>query len=187
MLDIVETTIPDVKVVVTKAFGDDRGYFTEPFNKRRFAEFGLWHDFVQDSHSLSRPRHTLRGMHFQVPPMAQVKLVRCLAGAILDVVVDIRHGSLTFGAHVAVELTAVNRKQLLVPVGFAHGFLTLSEDAEVAYKQSNYYSPDHERTLAFDGVGVHWGLDLATATVAEKDRGRPSLDELPVYFRCDAE
>jgi dTDP-4-dehydrorhamnose 3,5-epimerase len=187
MLDIVETAIPDVKIVVTNAFGDDRGYFTELFNERSFAEFGLWHDFVQDSFSMSRSRHTLRGMHFQIPPMAQVKLVRCLAGAILDVVVDIRHGSPTFGAHVAVELTAINRKQLLVPVGFAHGFLTLTDGAEVTYKQSNYYSPDHERTLAFDGAGVDWEIDLATATIAEKDRGRPPLDALPIYFRCDPE
>jgi dTDP-4-dehydrorhamnose 3,5-epimerase len=187
MLEIDETAIPDVKVIVTKAFGDERGYFSESFNERRFAEFGLWHKFVQDSVSLSRPKHTLRGMHFQVPPVAQVKLVRCLAGAVLDVAVDIRHGSPTYGEHVAIELSAENRRQLLIPYGFAHGFLTLTPDTEIAYKQSDYYAPEHERVLGYDRAGVDWQIEPAKLIVAQKDQGNPSLDDLPIFFRYGAQ
>ena len=183
MIEVIETTIPDVKIVITRAFGDERGFFTETFNKNRFAEHGLSHDFVQDSYSFSQDKHTLRGMHFQIAPAAQTKLVRCLSGAILDVVVDIRHGSATFGEHVAVELSSQNRKQLLIPVGFAHGFLTLCEATGVMYKQSDYYSPENERTLGLDQAGIDWGIDLASATIGEKDRDNPALEAMPTYFR----
>ena len=176
--------IPEVLLIEPVRHGDARGFFSEVWSRRALAEYGVGADFVQDNHSLSATAGTLRGLHFQSPPCAQDKLVRVTHGRILDVAVDIRTASPTFGKHVAVELSAANWKQLLVPVGFAHGFVTLEPDTEVQYKVSAPYSPENDHGLAFDdpALGIDWGLPTERLTLSEKDRGHPRLSELPRYF-----
>ena len=184
MLSVEETAIPAVKIVTPKKFGDHRGFFSETWNRAAFAEAGLDLDFVQDNQSLSAPVGTLRGLHFQSPPFAQDKLVRVTRGRILDVAVDIRASSPTFGKHVAVELSAENWKQLLVPVGFAHGFVTLEPDTEVLYKVTAPYAPANDHGLAFDdpALGIDWRLPLSGLTLSDKDRKHPCLAEMLRYF-----
>jgi dTDP-4-dehydrorhamnose 3,5-epimerase len=142
-------------------------------------------DWVQDNHSRSEPAGTLRGLHFQIPPFAQDKLVRCVAGAIVDVCVDIRHGSPTYGKHVSAKLTAVGGEQVFVPKGFAHGFVTLEPCCEVAYKVTNYFSGPHDRGVRWNdpALGIHWGLDATEAVLSAKDAVAPLLADLPPYFR----
>src|SRR6201996_3141249 len=147
-MQVEETAIPAVKIVTPKKHGDARGFFSEVYNRSDWEKAGLGLTFVQDNHSFSATVGTLRGLHFQTPPFAQDKLVRCPRGRILDVAVDIRRSSPTFGRHVAVELSAENWRQLLVPVGFAHGFCTLEPDTEGLYKVTGYYAPAHDHGLA---------------------------------------
>ena len=184
MLSVEETAIPAVKIVTPKKFGDHRGFFSETWSRKAFAEAGLDLDFVQDNHSLSAPVGTLRGLHFQSPPFAQVKLIRVTRGRILDIAVDIRTSSATFGKHVSVELSAENGKQLLVPVGFAHGFVTLEPDTEVLYKVTAPYAPESDHGLAFDdpALGIDWRLPLTDLTLSDKDRKHPRLAEMLRYF-----
>ena len=184
MLSVEETAIPAVKIVTPKKFGDHRGFFSETWSGKAFAEAGLDLDFVQDNQSLSAPVGTLRGLHFQSAPFAQDKLVRVTRGRILDVAVDIRASSPTFGKHVAVELSAENWKQLLVPVGFAHGFVTLEPDTEVLYKVTAPYAPENDHGLAFDdpALGIDWRLPLSGLTLSDKDRKHPRLAEMLRYF-----
>jgi len=184
MLSVEDTTIPAVRIVTPKKFGDHRGFFSETWNRKAFAEAGLDLDFVQDNQSLSAPVGTLRGLHFQSPPYAQDKLVRVTRGRILDVAVDIRASSASFGRHVAVELSAANWKQLLVPAGFAHGFVTLEPDTEVLYKVTAPYAPQNDHGLAFDdpALGIDWRLPFSELTLSDKDRKHPRLVELPHYF-----
>ena len=184
MLSVEETAIPAVKVVTPKKFGDHRGFFSETWSRKAFAEAGFDLDFVQDNQSLSGPIGTLRGLHFQSPPFAQDKLVRVTRGRIFDVAVDIRASSPTFGKHVAVELSAENWKQLLVPVGFAHGFVTLEPDTEVLYKVTARYAPENDHGLAFDdpALAIDWGLPLSELTLSAKDRKHPRLAEMPRFF-----
>uniref|UniRef100_A0A9E7ZJP4 dTDP-4-dehydrorhamnose 3,5-epimerase n=1 Tax=Bosea sp. NBC_00436 TaxID=2969620 RepID=A0A9E7ZJP4_9HYPH len=184
MLSVEETAIPAVKIVTPKKFGDHRGFFSETWSRRAFAEAGLDLDFVQDNQSLSAPVGTLRGLHFQSPPFAQDKLVRVTRGRILDVAVDIRASSPSFGKHVAVELSVENWKQLLVPVGFAHGFVTLEPDTEVIYKVTAPYAPENDHGLAFDdpALGIDWRLPLSGLTLSDKDRKHPRLAEMLRYF-----
>ena len=184
MLSVEETAIPAVKIVTPKKFGDHRGFFSETWSRKAFTEAGLDLDFVQDNQSLSAPTGTLRGLHFQSPPFAQDKLVRVTRGCILDVAVDIRVSSPTFGKHVAVELSAQNWKQLLVPVGFAHGFVTLEPDTEVLYKVTAPYGPANDHGLAFDdpALGIDWRLPHAELVLSDKDRRHPRLADLPRYF-----
>ena len=184
MLSVEETAIPAVKIVTPKKFGDHRGFFSETWSRKAFAEVGLDLDFVQDNQSLSAPVGTLRGLHFQSAPFAQDKLVRVTRGRILDVAVDIRASSPTFGKHVAVELSAENWKQLLVPVGFAHGFVTLEPDTEVLYKVTAPYAPENDHGLAFDdpALGIDWRLPLSELTLSDKDRKHPRLAEMLRYF-----
>lgn len=178
-------SIPEVVLVKPKRHGDDRGFFVEAFHAERFEQNGVHGPFVQDNHSLSRQKGVVRGLHFQIPPTPQAKLVRCTRGAILDVAVDIRAGSPTYGEHVAVELTAENGWQLYVPVGFAHGFATLVPDTEVQYKVTGYYAPDCDRGIAFDdpALGIDWPVDRASAILSEKDRTLPPLSASPPQFR----
>ncbi|MBE1290333.1 MAG: dTDP-4-dehydrorhamnose 3,5-epimerase [Rhodobacteraceae bacterium] len=147
-------------VLTPRRFGDARGWFCETWNRSALRAAGLdWPEFVQDNHSFSGPRHTFRGLHYQRPPHAQDKLVRCSRGVILDVAVDVRRGSPSYGRQVAVELSAENGAQIFMPKGFLHGFLTLSEDCEVQYKCTDYYSPECEGSVAWDSVGIEWGTD----------------------------
>ena len=184
MLSVEETAIPAVKIITPKKFGDHRGFFSETWSRKAFAEAGLDLDFVQDNQSLSAPVGTLRGLHFQSPPFAQDKLVRVTRGRILDVAVDIRASSPTFGKHVAVELSAENWRQLLVPIGFAHGFVTLEPDTEVLYKVTAPYAPENDHGLAFDdpALGIDWRLPLSELTLSDKDRKHPRLAEMLRYF-----
>ena len=163
---------------------DPRGFFSEVYRSDVFAAEGIAAAFVQDNHLFSHPRGVLRGMHFQIPPHAQGKLVRCIKGSILDVAVDIRRGSPTFGRHVAAELSASNFRQLWVPPGFAHGYLTLEANCEVLYKVTDYWAPNCEKGLAWNDptVAVNWGIPEDELTLADKDRGNPTLDELEPAF-----
>ena len=172
--------LPEVIHVQPKRFGDDRGWFAETFRADVFAEAGITAPFVQDNHSLSAEKGTIRGLHFQVAPSAQAKLVRCLKGRILDVAVDIRKGSPRFGKSIAVELSAESGAQLYIPRGFAHGFCTLEEGCEVAYKTDAYYAPAHERGIAHDDpdIAIDWPLEPARRTLSDKDKMLPRLLEV---------
>ena len=176
--------LQDVKLIETPRFGDSRGFFSETYNLRAFARAGIDATFVQDNHSLSAARGTLRGLHFQTPPLAQDKLVRVTRGRILDVVVDIRNGSPTFGKHASVTLSAQNGLQIFVPVGFAHGLVTLEDDTEVVYKVSNFYSAEHDRGLLWNdpALGIDWNLGENIPALSERDRHHPLLADLPQYF-----
>jgi len=179
-----DTEIPAVKIVTPKKHGDARGFFSEVYKQSDWIGAGLDYTFVQDNHSFSAPVGTLRGLHFQTPPFAQDKLVRVIRGRILDVAVDIRRSSPTFGKHVAVELSAENWRQLLIPIGFAHGFVTLEPDTEVLYKVTALYSPAHDRGLAFDDpdLGIDWLLPAGGPMLSEKDRHWPRLRDLTEAF-----
>lgn len=183
-MDVLETEIPEVKVLVPKRFGDSRGWFSETWNRRTLAQAGIDLEFVQDNHSLSVPAGTIRGLHFQTPPFAQDKLVRVLRGAILDVAVDLRRASTTFGRHVSVRLDASEGLQLLVPAGFAHGFATIEPDTEVFYKVTNYYSPEHDRGLLWNDpdLGIDWGIDPERVLLSDKDRRQPRLRDIETAF-----
>jgi dTDP-4-dehydrorhamnose 3,5-epimerase len=177
------TLLPDVLILTPRRFGDARGWFMETWNAERLAEAGLDLPWVQDNHSFSAAKGTLRGLHYQLPPRAQDKLVRCSRGAILDVAVDIRSGSPDYGRWVGVELSAENGRELLVPKGFLHGFVTLTEDCEVQYKCSDFYSPDHDRGVSWDDptIGVDWGT--SNPVLSDKDRAAPPLAEIGEPFR----
>lgn len=157
-MQITPTRLPDVLVIIPARFGDDRGWFSETWNAVRLATAGIDTAFVQDNHSFSAQKGTLRGLHYQRPPHAQDKLVRCTRGAILDVAVDIRRGSPHYGHWVGVTLSAENGQQLLIPKGFLHGFVTLTPDCEVQYKCSDVYAPDCDGAVAWNSVGIDWGL-----------------------------
>ena len=176
-------SIPDVILCVPQVFGDDRGYFSETFRQDKLEEFlGYKIPFCQDNESKSS-FGVLRGLHYQLAPHAQTKLVRVIQGAVLDVAVDIRKGSPTFGQHVAVELTAKNKNQLLVTRGFAHGFVVLSEEAVFAYKVDNYYSPECDRGLAFNDafLNIDWKIPASKMKLSEKDTKQP-IFEKTTYF-----
>lgn len=183
-MDVVSLDIPDVKIIRPKKFGDHRGFFSETYTKKTFEAAGLQHDFVQDNHSLSAEVGTVRGLHFQLPPFAQDKLVRVVRGAILDVAVDIRKGSPTFGRHVSAVISAAEWNQILVPVGFAHGFCTLEPDTEVIYKVTNYYSPEHDRGLLWNDpdLGIAWPVSADKARLSDKDHKHPTLVQLGDLF-----
>jgi dTDP-4-dehydrorhamnose 3,5-epimerase len=184
MLTVTPTDIPAVKIVEPKRIGDARGYFCESWNKQRFLQHGLDFDFVQDNESLSAEVGTIRGLHFQKAPNAQDKLVRVLAGRILDVAVDLRRGSPSYGKYVAVELSAANGRQLLIPIGFAHGLCTLEPNTIVAYKVTGYYSPADDLGLAFDDpdIAIAWPIDPAHVQLSDKDRKLPRLRDTPSWF-----
>jgi dTDP-4-dehydrorhamnose 3,5-epimerase len=184
MLEVISTTICGVNIVVPKAFGDARGSFSETYNAARFAEHNINLAFVQDNQSWSAQTGTVRGLHFQSAPKAQDKLVRVLRGRIMDVAVDLRHSSPTYGRWVGEELSAENRKQLLVPIGFAHGFCTLEPNTEVLYKVSEYYSRENDLGLAWDDpdLAINWPVTADKAILSEKDRCQPAFRNLATYF-----
>lgn len=177
-MNIETTPIQDLVIIKPVVFEDDRGYFMESFNQQSLQEAGININFVQDNQSFSK-RGTLRGLHFQNPPFAQTKLVRVLQGEIMDVVVDLRKASPTFGQYHSLILSADNKKQLLIPQGFAHGFSVLSETALVLYKCDQFYNKASEGGIRFDdpALNIDWGIDLKTAIVSEKDLELPGIAE----------
>jgi len=187
-LDVEPLAIPEVRLVRPRRHGDHRGFFSETWNERAYAEAGIDLDFVQDNHAFSAAKGTVRGLHFQTPPHAQDKLVRVIRGAILDVAVDLRHGSPTYGQHVKAVISAENWTQILVPKGFAHGLVTLEPDTEVLYKVTGFYAPEHDKGLRWNdpALGIDWGIAEGDALLSEKDRRQPHLHELPVSFTYEA-
>ncbi len=183
-MQVLDTAIPDVKVIVPKKFGDARGFFSEVYSRKAFEAAGIRSDFVQDNHSLSAETGVVRGLHFQLPPAAQDKLVRVVRGAVLDVAVDIRRSSPTFGKHVTQILSAENWTQLFIPAGFAHGFVTLEPNTEVIYKVTAYYAPDRDRGIRWNdpALGIEWGVDEAKAVLSEKDKKNPLLADAAELF-----
>ena len=182
-MDAERLRIREVIAIRPDRHEDTRGFFSETYSRRALAEAGIDAEFVQDNHSLSVSRGTLRGLHFQAPPAAQAKLVRVVRGAILDVAVDIRVGSPSFGQHVRRELSAKEWNQLFVPEGFAHGFCTLEPDTEVIYKVSGDYAPEHDRGLLWNDPALAIDWPVSEPLLSEKDRAHPPLGELPEYFR----
>ncbi|WP_294644467.1 dTDP-4-dehydrorhamnose 3,5-epimerase [uncultured Aureimonas sp.] len=185
MLDVRRLDIPEVLEIVPRRFGDDRGFFSETFNRARLGENGVEIDWMQDNQSYSAEAYTLRGLHYQEPPFAQDKLVRVLRGRVLDVAVDIRLGSPTFRQWVALELSADAFNQILVPAGFAHGFLTLEPDTEVFYKVSAPYSGAHDRSIRFDDpdIAIDWPLGGRHPVLSAKDEAAPRLADIETPFR----
>ncbi|WP_319380113.1 dTDP-4-dehydrorhamnose 3,5-epimerase [Thiomicrorhabdus sp.] len=186
-MEFIHQTIPEVVLVKPKVFGDDRGYFFETFRQDKFEEaVGYKVNFCQDNESKSI-KGVLRGLHFQLPPFAQSKLVRVIEGKVLDVAVDIRRGSPTFGQYVTAELSAENKHQLFVPRGFAHGFVVLSESAVFTYKVDNYYAPNHDAGLVFNdpSLAIDWILPEADLILSEKDLHQPVLRDLADCFDYD--
>ena len=182
-MKLVRTAIPDVIVIEPKIFNDTRGFFYESFNQQAFDEAtGTNYQFVQDNHSKSS-RGVLRGLHYQLPPKAQGKLVRVVQGKVWDVAVDIRKGSPTFGQWVGEELSADNHKQLWIPPGFAHGFITLSDTAEFLYKTTDYYSPEHERAIRWDDpqLAIAWPLYTTDIQISAKDQQAVAFSQAEVF------
>ena len=182
-MNIIETPIEGVKIIEPKVFGDARGYFFESWNKAAFAAAGLEADFVQDNESFST-YGLLRGLHYQMPPYTQAKLVRVIEGTVLDIVVDIRKGSPTFGRNVAVELSGENKRQLFIPRGFAHGFVVLSEEALFQYKCDNYYAPEADGGISIRDaeLGIDWRIPAEEAILSEKDTRHPLLRDFVSPF-----
>lgn len=177
------TEIPDVVIIDPNVHGDERGYFVETFRADKLEAFlGFSISFCQDNESKSS-YGVLRGLHYQLPPFAQSKLVRVIEGEVLDVAVDIRHGSATFGRHVAVRLSGENKRQLFIPRGFAHGFVVLSETCTFAYKVDNYYSPECDRGIAFDdpSIGIDWQIERSDVQLSPKDTAQPLLNEADLF------
>ena len=183
-MNFIKTNIPDVVIIEPQVHGDDRGYFIETFRADKLEEFlGYKINFCQDNESKSS-KGVLRGLHYQLAPYAQTKLVRVIQGKVLDVAIDIRKNSPTFGQHVAVELSSENKRQLLVPRGFAHGFVVLEENTVFAYKVDNYYSPECDRGIAFDdeALGIDWILNNEALNLSAKDKVQPKLSETNDLF-----
>ncbi|WP_282096378.1 dTDP-4-dehydrorhamnose 3,5-epimerase [Epibacterium ulvae] len=180
-MQIEETRLAGVVILTPQRFGDARGFFSESWNRQRMLDHGIDLEFVQDNHSMSSDVGTVRGLHFQAPPHAQDKLVRCGQGALLDVAVDIRKGSPTYGHWVGVELSAENGKQLLVPKGFLHGFMTRAPQTEIIYKCTDYYAPDCDGAVAWDSCGIDWDFEGA-AILSDKDAAAPALADFDSPF-----
>jgi dTDP-4-dehydrorhamnose 3,5-epimerase len=183
-LEIRPLNIAEVKLVAPRIHRDQRGFFSETYNRQALVAAGMGIEFVQDNHILSSEPGTVRGLHFQAPPHAQGKLVRVVRGSIFDVAVDIRVGSPTFGQHVSAVLSAENWIQIWIPVGFAHGYCTLEPDTEVIYKVTDYYAPDCDRGIKWDdlALGIKWPVDPANVKLSEKDRTQPALKDAAPAF-----
>ena len=183
-MQVEHLNIPDVTLLSPRKHGDRRGFFSETYNRKALAVIGIDIDFVQDNHSYSADKGTVRGLHFQTPPFAQDKLVRVVRGSVFDIAVDLRQGSPTYGRHVSAVLSAQAWNQILVPIGFAHGFMTLEPDTEVIYKVSNYYAPDHDKGLLWNdpALGINWPIADEEAVLSDKDSKQPRLAELITPF-----
>ncbi|WP_099361276.1 dTDP-4-dehydrorhamnose 3,5-epimerase [Fredinandcohnia onubensis] len=182
-MNISETNLPGVLVIEPQVFGDHRGWFMETYSTAKFEEAGIHLQFVQDNQSFSATKGTLRGLHYQLNPKAQTKLVRCTKGSIFDVAVDIRKGSPTFGKWFGIELSAENKKQLLIPKGFAHGFMTITDDVEVQYKVDELYSPENDRGIVWNDptIGIEWPMEI-TPVLSNKDENAPLLKDAEHNF-----
>jgi dTDP-4-dehydrorhamnose 3,5-epimerase len=176
-VNLLETKFKDAILIEPKVFGDHRGFFMESYSEETYKKNGIYMNFIQDNHSLSQQAGTLRGMHYQLEPKAQTKLIRVTRGAIYDVIVDIRKSSLTYGQWQGFILSAENKRQLLVPKGFAHGFCTITEDTEVQYKVDAYYSPEHDRGIAWDDPTVNIDWPINNPILSDKDKTHPTLTE----------
>lgn len=185
MLDVQPTALLGVLILTPARHGDPRGFFSESWNRQRMLDAGIEIDFVQDNHSMSAKVGTVRGLHFQSPPHAQDKLVRCGRGALYDVAVDIRRGSPTYGNWIGVELSFENGKQLLVPAGFLHGFVTRAPDTEIVYKCSDYYAPECDGAVLWNSCGVDWGIAPCDALLSDKDAKAPALANFDTPFVWD--
>lgn len=174
----IDTIFKDAFILEPTVHEDNRGFFMESYNKKDFEELGLYHDFVQDNHSLSVPTGVIRGLHFQLEPKAQTKLVRCIRGVIYDVVVDLRKGSPTYKKWAAFILSEYNRRQILIPKGFAHGFLTLSPNVEILYKVDEFYSPEYERTIIWNDPEINIDWPVKNPILSDKDKNAPFLREI---------
>ena len=181
-MQVEKTSLDGVLLLTPRRFGDNRGFFSESWSKRAMADHGLDYDWVQDNHSLSSQVGTVRGLHFQAPPHAQDKLVRCGRGALFDVAVDIRKGSPSYGQWVGYELSFENGRQLLVPVGFLHGFATLQPETEIIYKCSDYYAPDCDGAVRFDSLDIDWNLDRLEPVLSQKDANAPAFADFDSPF-----
>lgn len=183
-LDVWELAIPDIKILRPRKFSDARGFFSETYNKRLFAEFGIELDFVQDNHAFSQAAGTVRGLHYQGGPFAQHKLVRAVRGRFFDVAVDIRRASPTFGKWVAAEISAEDWNQILVPIGFAHGLCTLEPNTEVIYKVTNYYSAEHDFGIRWNDphLSIDWPVGDGGTVVSDKDRRLPLFRDVVHWF-----
>ena len=183
-MKVIDTKLENVKIIEMDVFGDHRGFFTENYSKEKFVEAGIDVEFIQDNHSLSVEPGVLRGMHFQTPDKAQTKLVRATTGVIYDVLVDMRVGSPTYGKWEGYILSEYNHRQLLVPKGFAHGFVTLTPNCNVQYKVDEYYSPEHDGGIAFDdpAIGIEWPMPIEKMILSDKDTKHPTLAELDNPF-----
>lgn len=181
-MNIIKTDIEDLVVIEPVVHGDNRGWFMETFSDRELKKHGINTVFVQDNQSFSAQKNTLRGMHFQNAPMAQTKLIRCTKGSIIDVVVDLRKNSKTYKKWFSIELSAENKKQLFIPKGFAHGFVTLTENVEVQYKVDEFYSKEHDRSIRYDDpeIGIKW--EVENPILSEKDLNAPLLKDSDVNF-----
>lgn len=190
-MKVIETKIPGVLIIEPDVHGDHRGYFMETYSKAKYAELGIDVDFVQDNMSFSANKGTLRGLHFQNSPMAQSKLVSCTRGTVIDVAVDIRKNSPTYKQWVSVELSEENKRQFFIPQGFAHGFLTITDDVEFRYKVDNFYSKEHDRGIRYDdpSINVDWGMLLngIEPILSDKDKFGPVLDETDCNFTFGGE
>ena len=176
-MNVIETNLKGVLILEPKVFGDSRGWFMETWSNQKFQAAGLNFEFVQDNQSYSAQKGTFRGLHYQLNPMAQAKVVRCTRGELLDIAVDIREGSPQFAKWTTVTLTAENKRQLLIPRGFAHGFLTLTDDVEIQYKADNYYAPHFDGNIKWDDPQIGIELPFAPTILSEKDAKAPSLSE----------
>lgn len=182
-MQIEKTPLPGVLILTPRRFGDHRGFFSESWNRRTLAQSGVdLPEFVQDNHSMSAQKGTVRGLHFQSPPHAQGKLVRCGRGAIFDVAVDVRSGSTTYGQWVGLELSFDNGKQLWIPAGFLHGFMTLHSDSEIIYKCTDHYAPECDGAVRWDSCGIDWPIDIATPVLSDKDAGAPIFADFKTPF-----
>ncbi len=181
-MNVQKTSLPEVLIIESQVFGDNRGWFYESYNKEKMAEIGLDMEFIQDNHSLSVPRYTVRGIHFQNNPYAQSKLVRCVAGRILDFAVDLRKDSPNYKKWVTVELSAENKLQLFIPKGFGHGFITLEDNSQVCYKVDAPWSREHERSIVFNDPEIALSLPEGEYILSEKDRNAPLLKDCDCNF-----
>jgi dTDP-4-dehydrorhamnose 3,5-epimerase len=181
-MKIIDTEIPEVKIIEPDVFGDQRGWFMESYSKQKFSDLGITADFIQDNHSFSAEKGTLRGIHFQNNPKAQVKLTRCISGTVMDIIVDLRKSSPTYKKWVSIELSAENKRLAFAPRGFGHGFVTLTENVNFQYKVDEYYSPEHDRSIRFDDpeIGIDWGI--TDPILSDKDKNAPLLKDSDVNF-----